>query len=95
MAHWGASPKILVICSWVNKLTGLPPIVRVDFEAALRAAVMHHRFDIAIYTETPGLSLARSETVIRAHAPRLELIAVQAVDHIAPIVATLAASRRS
>ena len=94
MAHPSAL-KILVICPWVSKLIGLPAVFRVDFEAALRAAVMHHRFDIAFYSDTPGLSLPRAETVIRAHAPRLELIAVEMVEHIGPMLAKLVASRRS
>jgi hypothetical protein len=95
MAQPGARAKVLVICPWVIKLWGLPAVVRVDFEASLRAAVMHQRFDIAFYADTPGLSLAQAEAVIRAHTPKLELIAVDAPEQIGPRLAKVLASRRS
>lgn len=105
MAQAGADLKILLVCPWVVKLTGLqeslraagvaPVVVRVDFEAALRAAVMHHRFDVAFYSDTPSLSLATAETVIRTHVPKLELIRVEALEQIGPALVKLVASRRS
>lgn len=95
MSRPGADLKMLLICPWVINVSGLRElaarIVRIDFEAALRAAVLHQRFDIAFYTPTPSLSCDRVIAILKEHAPRLELVVVHTVDQIAARIA----SRRS
>src|SRR5437588_338535 len=75
--------KILLICPWVVKLGALqvslrahgltPDIVRVDFEAALRAALLHHVVDAVFYVETPSLARESAAALILAQAPKLSL----------------------
>ena len=100
-----ASLKVLLIAPWVIKLYGMqaslhaqgldPTIVRVDFEAALRAALMHHRFEAAFYAPTPTLSRDAAETCVRVHAPKLCIRHVEQLEQIGPELARLIASRRS
>jgi hypothetical protein len=104
MAQSGAL-KILVICPWVIKLTGMQAslravelaatIVRVDFEAALRAAVLHHRFAAAFYANTPGFPLASADAMIRQYAPKLALTTVDRLEEIGPLLAKHLADARS
>lgn len=101
----GANLKVLLIAPWVTKLSGMqaslharslaPTVVRVDFEAALRAALMHHRFEAAFYAPTPSLSLDAVETCVRVHAPKLCMICIEQLEQIGPELARLLASRRS
>jgi hypothetical protein len=83
MAQAGAL-NILVVCPWVAKL---PPIsahiVRVDFAAALRAALVVHRFDAAFYIDTPSLARDVADACLREHAPRLALTVIDRLDEIA------------
>ena len=89
MAHLGAPRKILLVCPWIVTIAGLTTtmraaaviadIVRVDFEAALRASLSRHRFDLAVYTPTQGLTFDVVMSFIRQHAPALHVIEV---DHV-------------
>jgi hypothetical protein len=91
MAHPGAQLNVLLICPWVIKIPGLQSlaarIIRVDFEAALRAAVVHRRFDVAFYAPTPGLPREHAETIITELVPTLELIAIETCDQIFGLLA--------
>jgi hypothetical protein len=91
--------KVLLICPWVVSLAPLrgllPQVVRVDFEAALRVALVHDRFVAAIYTPTPSLSAGVVENAIREHAPRLPLHQVDHLDRVAELVTQLALDRQS
>ena len=105
MAQPGAPLKLLLICPWIVKLARLQQslqaydlaaqIVRVDFDAALRAAAMHHHFDAAFYTPTPSLSRDVAVAMLREHAPKLVLVEVDTLEQIAPRLAALLAARRS
>ena len=83
MAHPRAL-KILLVCPWVLKLTGLTAfqIVRVDFAAALRAALVQHRFDAAFYLDTASLPHDVAEACVREHAPKLALTVIYRLDQI-------------
>ncbi len=105
MAHAGANLKVLLICPWVTKLSGMqaslraqqlaPTIVRVDFQAALRAALVHHRFEAAFYSPTPTLSLEATDECIHQHAPKLVLEVIELLEEIGPRLGRLVASRWS
>lgn len=83
MAH-GATIKLLLVSPWILEITGLraalrdhgarAEIIRVDFEAALRTALEHQRFDLGAYVATPGLSFAAVCSCVRQHAPRLVML---------------------
>lgn len=84
MAPDRAKADILLICPWIRDVSGLraafsavglaPNLVRVDFEAALRVALAHYRFEIAIYATTPGLCHELAWTIVQGHNPRLVVI---------------------
>jgi len=100
-----ATLKILLIAPWVTKLSGMqaalraqgldPMVIRVDFEAALRAALLHHRFTAAFYSPTPSLSREAADTCVRVHAPKLCMICIEALEQVGPELAKLIISRRS
>jgi hypothetical protein len=90
MAHPRALTRLLV-CPWVMQLPGLTKseLVRVDCAAALRAALVHQRFDAAFYIATPSLALDVAEACVREHAPKLALTIVDRIDQIAGELAKL------
>jgi hypothetical protein len=100
-----ADVKILLICPWVVSLAPLREllggdgiaveIVRVDFEAALRVALIHDRFDTVFYTPTPGLPASSVENAIREHAPRLALQQVDRLEHVGTHLVQAVRARRS
>lgn len=52
-------------------------ITRVDFEAALNAALAHERFDVAIYDpSTPGMSRESVEACLKLYGRGIPLLVV-------------------
>lgn len=97
-----ADLKILLITPWINDVSGFKAglsargvdavLVRVDFEASLRVALAHDRFAIAIYTTTPGLAYELAASLVRQHAPRLNVVRS---DDLAAMAAEIAKALQS
>jgi hypothetical protein len=92
MAFTGARLHVLLICSWQTDGRELrdtisaagyePALRRVDFEAALRAALAS-RFDIAGYVPTSSLKRETVQSILREHAPAMPLVTADALDDLA------------
>lgn len=98
--------RILVVQRWTTDLDPLDEalhdaglhavITRVDFVAALDAALTHERFDVVIYDpSTPDLSREALEASLRQHGGELRVVILEDVRHIGEQVASLLALRRN
>ncbi len=97
--------KLLLICPWIQDVSPLrtslarhgleADLVRADFEAALRVALAYDRFDAAIYATTRELGLDVALSLVRQHAPRLEVICTDDLVRAASDVARVLRDRSS
>ncbi|HTL36597.1 MAG TPA: hypothetical protein VL326_25865 [Kofleriaceae bacterium] len=98
--------RILVIQRWTTDLDPLEQalhdagldaaITRIDFIAALDAALAHERFDLLVYDpSTPEVSRAALEDSLRHHGGQLRVAVLEDVRMIGEQVASLLALRRN
>jgi hypothetical protein len=99
MALSGARLNVLLICPWQIDLRELRDTIsaagytavvrRVDFAAAIRAALVASRFDLAAYVPTPGLKRDAVQSILREH-PALMLVSADTLTELGrEIVCTL------
>jgi hypothetical protein len=99
MACTDARLHVLLICPWQIDLrelrntisaAGYTAVVRrVDFAAAVRAALVASRFDLAAYVPTPGLKREAVQSILGEHPP-VTLVAADTLEYLArEIVCTI------
>jgi hypothetical protein len=98
--------QILVIQPWTTDLEAIEcslrsagidaAITRVDFEAALNAALTHQRFDVIVFDgTTPELSRELIAACLRANGREAPLVMLDDVKTLGMRVATILEKRRS
>lgn len=98
--------RILVIQQWTTELEPIEralraagvdaAITRVDFEAALHAALAHDRFDAAILDPaTPGLSREVVEACFELNRRDMPVLLLDDVETLGTRLATLFAAHRN